>query len=152
MKKSIVILLVFVSIFAFVACQGKKQKSSTIDNKAVEEKKPFENLVKDEIQEVKVYVSPSNVQHTLSEDEITEFVSILNEIIIYEQIPSEDLSGGVVRYTIKKSDGSTLKIEGMGTYFTIDEVWYRAEYETSEALTQFGQNVTDTEFSNKNKK
>lgn len=135
----------------FTACQNEKNlQPSDTDENITNNKKPFENLAKDDIEEITVFVSPPGDEILLTEDEIIELIPILKDIIIYEKVsPKEDLSGGLVRCTITMSDGSILKVDDISPYIVIDEVWYKAKYEPIEAFNQFGQNVVNTVFSNK---
>lgn len=144
MKKFIIPFLLLL-IFSLTACQDTtNQQSLTTEDTITEGNMPFENLVRDDVQEVKMFTEPLQTEVSLSEDQIIQLIEILNKVIIYEQISSQTLVGQMIQYQIVKTDGSTLTLKAITPYIIMDDVWYKAEYEPCEELNQLANKVLKT--------
>jgi len=153
-KFTVVLFILLILVVSIVtACQSEKQQNSvgiedanieeiiTEDNKPEGGQKPFEDVTKEDIQEVKIHVVPPDVEKNLSEEEIGQLVALLNEVVIYEEVDPESLVGQTVQFDIIKTDGSKFIIQDLGLYFVIDKVYYKTLYEPIEALNEFANKV-----------
>lgn len=143
MKRTSMIFLLIVLVT--VGCQTKgneqapEEKNESLENQEESMKngeKPFEDLAAEDIKEVKMSTSTEEV--TFTEQEIEEFVKLLNQIVIYEEIEPEPISGGGAIFEIKYLDGRILRFDNNGNvYIGINEVWYDIEKEPIYELSEF---------------
>ncbi len=98
---------------------------------------PFAQLEESQIQSVHVRMIPPSVQYELSEDEITEFCTRLQDVVTYRTFSPEPMVGQFVEFTILLQDGTTCTVQPFGKLITIDGVSYKAAYSPSEALNAF---------------
>lgn len=141
MKKLIIPFFLLLT-FGLSACQGtENQKPFTVEESVMEVNMPFEDLVCNDVQEVKMFMEPLQTEVLLSDEQRNQLIGILNEVIIYEQISSQTLVGQMVQYQITKSDGNTFSLKTINPYIIIDDIWYKAKYEPCEELNQFANEI-----------
>ena len=98
---------------------------------------PFAQLDGSQIQSVHVRLIPPSVQYELSEDQIDEFCTQLQDVAIYRTFSPEPMAGQFVEFTILLQSGTTYTVQPFGELITIDGVSYKAAYPPSEALNAF---------------
>lgn len=127
------ILLIFLSACKNDASQNLQNKEDSDVNKKI-----FENIVVEDIREIKLFIEAPGFEKILSNEEIKELISIFDKMIIYEPIiVDESLSGQMVQIKITKSDDSIVILKSITPYFIINDIWYSAKYESCEELNQF---------------
>ena len=113
--------------------------------------RPFETIGVNEIEEIKVYAIPPDEEVVLSEAEIDRVVPLLQNLKIskpgYMLFPPMGWGGQTVRFTVQKTDGSTIVISNFGNVLiTIDSINYQADYESAHAISIFANKVLETGF------
>ena len=99
--------------------------------------KPFENLVSDDVVSISIFEASLESDITLSEDDTLQMVSLLNELVTYQEAEEEERIGQMVQVKISKSDGSLVVVKCFSPYLIIDDVWYEAEYQPMENIDKF---------------
>lgn len=135
MKKKIIIISSIVVTVLVVAC-------SLLFIFKPWGKKPFKNIKTEDIKSVSVELLPPNVTEELSNEEIIEFVEILNTVVIYNEDNSyTEYNGQAVIFTITKTDGSTVTVNAYNPFIVIDGVGYKCLYEPTEELSNFADSL-----------
>lgn len=99
---------------------------------------PLAGLRADEIQWVKVELSPPGTTHYLTQEEIAQLAPLLNRVVTHRRDDSwRDYNGQAVVFTIRKTDDSLLTVMPYNPFIVIDGVGYRTEYTPCEALSHF---------------
>ena len=110
-------------------------------------RKPFKNLNADDIQSISIHLWPPNESMDLTEAEIEELVTLLQQVKIYNPSWLHLASGGQSNImTITYQDGSVQEVNQFGSTLIIDGQGYRAEYEPNEAINQFANKLFNTGF------
>lgn len=110
-------------------------------------RKPFKNLNADDIQSISIHLWPPNESMDLTEAEIEELVTLLQQVKIYNPSWLHLASGGQSNImTITYQDGSVQEVNQFGSTLIIDGQGYRAEYEPNEAISQFANKLFNTGF------
>lgn len=104
---------------------------------------PCSSLKMEEIKEIRVCCIPPEQTVTLSQEELTKALDLLQDMQAYHRVYiSKSLIGQVVKFTIMKSDGTEIEIAIAGNMtISINGASYRAQYTTTEALTSFANDV-----------
>lgn len=112
--------------------------------------KPFETINADDIEEIMVYAFPQGKEIVLSEAEVECIVPLLQNLKISKpgyKIFSMGMGGQTIKFTVQKTDGSTIEISNFGNVLiTIDSKSYQADYESAEAINAFANKVLGTGF------
>ena len=110
--------------------------------------RPFETIIVDDIQEVKVYAIFPDEEVVLSEAELERVVPLLQNLKISKPgYKVFALGGQTVRITVQKTDGSIIEISNVGNVqIIINGRSYRADYESAEAINNFANKVLKTGF------
>lgn len=99
---------------------------------------PLAGLTADEIQSVKVELSPPGTAHYLTQEEIAQLVPLLNRVVTHRRDDSwRDYNGQAVVFTIRKTDDSLLTVMPFNPFIVIDGAGYQAEHTPCEALSRF---------------
>lgn len=110
-------------------------------------RKPFKDLHTEDIKSVSIHLWPPNETRELSQGEIEELVTLLQQVKIYNPSWLHLASGGQSNImTITYQDGSVQEVNQFGSTLIIDGQGYRAEYEPNEAITQFANKLFNTGF------
>ncbi|MPW26174.1 hypothetical protein GC105_10270 [Alkalibaculum sp. M08DMB] len=135
MKKFAVFIILVITIFILTACKD----DLSLNNNGM----PFHDFKDDDIKGVKLFVVPPEVEVSLSKEQKTQLVDILNNIVIDKKVSFKEdkYVGQLVHIQIVKSDDSVLIIKAFGSYLFIDDVWYDAQYEHCEELNQFSNEI-----------
>lgn len=104
-------------------------------------RKPFKDLSAEDISSVSLELMPPGRTFDLTTDQITDLADGLQDIIIYKEEPLEPLAGQAVIFNITYTDGTTVKVEPMGSLMQIDGVRYQTKYEPSEELNRFANGI-----------
>ncbi len=106
--------------------------------KELTESKPFGNLSSSDITNVTVKLSPPDVEYDLNMEEVKDLVPILRSVVTYKKDNSySEYAGQMVTFNITKENGETLKIQVYSPFIIINDVGYKADYKTCEALNSF---------------
>ena len=113
--------------------------------------RPFESMNVNEIEEIKVYAIHPDKEVVLNEAELESAVPLLQNLKIskpgYMLFPPMGWGGQTVRFTVQKTDGSTIVISNFGNVLiTIDSINYQADYESAHAISIFANKVLETGF------
>jgi len=110
--------------------------------------KPFDTMSANEIAQVTVYAIPPDEEATLTEAEIASFIPLLQNLkVANPKASTAGLGGQTVKFTVLKTDGSTIEISNIGNVkIIIDGKNYKADYESAEALNNFANKVLETGF------
>ena len=101
-------------------------------------KAPYKNLKAANIVSAAVYLSPPNKTVQITDAEIEELVSYLNEIVIYnEDNAYTDYCGQTVMFTLTMADGSQEKITAFNPFVIINGIGYKTKYEPCEQLSRY---------------
>ena len=110
-------------------------------------RKPFKDLHTEDIKSVSIHLWPPNETRELSQGEIEELVTLLQQVKIYNPSWLHLASGGQSNImTITYQDGSVQEVNQFGSSLIIDGQGYRAEYEPNEAISQFANKLFNTGF------
>ena len=110
-------------------------------------RKPFKDLHTEDIKSVSIHLWPPNETRELSQGEIEELVTLLQQVKIYNPSWLHLASGGQSNImTITYQDGSVQEVNQFGSTLIIDGQGYRAEYEPNEAINQFANKLFNTGF------
>ena len=110
-------------------------------------RKPFKDLHTEVIKSVSIHLWPPNETRVLSQGEIEELVTLLQQVKIYNPSWLHLASGGQSNImTITYQDGSVQEVNQFGSTLIIDGQGYRAEYEPNEAISQFANKLFNTGF------
>lgn len=104
-------------------------------------RQPFKALSAADISSVSLELIPPGKTFDLTPGQITDLATRLQSAVIYNQEPLEPLAGQAVIFTITNTDGTTVKIEPMGSLMQIDGVRYKTKYEPSEELNRFANEI-----------
>ena len=100
-------------------------------------KAPYKNLKAANIVSAAVYLSPPNKTVQITDAEIEELVSYLNEIVIYnEDNAYTHYCGQTVMFTLTMADGSQEKITAFNPFVIINGIGYKTKYEPCEQLSR----------------
>lgn len=104
---------------------------------------PCSSLKMEEIKEISVFCIPPEQTVTLSQEELTKALDLLQDMQAYHRVYiSKSLVGQAVKFTIIKSDGTETEIVIVGNMtISINGASYRAQYTTTEALTSFANSI-----------
>ena len=112
--------------------------------------RPFETIRADDIEEIMVYAFPQGKEIVLSEAEVERVVPLLQNLKISKpgyKIFALGMGGQTVRFTVQKTNGSTVEISNFGNVLiTIDNKSYQADYESAEAINAFANEALGTGF------
>lgn len=110
-------------------------------------RKPFKDLHTEDIKSVSIHLWPPNETRELSQGEIEELVTLLQQVKIYNPSWLHLASGGQSNImTITYQDGSVQEVNQFGSTLIIDGQGYRAEYDPNEAINQFANKLFNTGF------
>ena len=110
-------------------------------------RKPFKDQHTEDINSVSIHLWPPNETRELSQGEIEELVTLLQQVKIYNPSWLHLASGGQSNImTITYQDGSVQEVNQFGSTLIIDGQGYRAEYEPNEAISQFANKLFNTGF------
>lgn len=136
LKKTCVLLLLICLTITFTACgvnrsDDKKESIPLKSTKRDVENKGLYDYIKkiansSEIKKMNIQVSPQNMSHTLSEEEISNILRYFKRITIEEQTEKEDLVGQVIFIEILASNGKTVKVSLLDPYVVINNKWFTA--------------------------
>lgn len=122
-----VMMIVFVLSFAGCAEQGQK---------------PYKDLKNFDIVSATVTLSPPN--KTIQINDIEKLVSLLNDIVVYEEDNSYgEYMGQGVLFTITMLDGSKQELQADNTFFVINGTGYKTKYRPCEKLTDYANELLD---------
>ena len=108
-------------------------------------RKPFKDQHTEDIKSVSIHLWPPNETRELSQGEIEELVTLLQQVKIYNPSWLHLASGGQSNImTITYQDGSVQEVNQFGSTLIIDGQGYRAEYEPNEAISQFANKLFNT--------
>lgn len=123
MKKVISLVLVLIFIFSFSGCSEQSEK-------------PYKDLVASDVASATVTLSPPN--KTVQIDDIEKLVSLLRDVVIYEEDNSYgEYYGQGVLFTLTMTDGSTQEARPFGDFFVINGTGYKTKYKPSENLNNY---------------
>lgn len=110
-------------------------------------RKLFKDLHTEDIKSVSIHLWPPNETRELSQGEIEELVTLLQQVKIYNPSWLHLASGGQSNImTITYQDGSVQEVNQFGSRLIIDGQGYRAEYDPNEAINQFANKLFNTGF------
>lgn len=110
-------------------------------------RKLFKDLHTEDIKSVSIHLWPPNETRELSQGEIEELVTLLQQVKIYNPSWLHLASGGQSNImTITYQDGSVQEVNQFGSTLIIDGQGYRAEYDPNEAINQFANKLFNTGF------
>ena len=110
-------------------------------------RKLFKDLHTEDIKSVSIHLWPPNETRELSQGEIEELVTLLQQVKIYNPSWLHLASGGQSNImTITYQDGSVKEVNEFGSILIIDGMGYRAEYEPNEAINQFANKLFNIGF------
>lgn len=110
-------------------------------------RKPFKDLQAEDIKSVSIHLWPPNETRELSQGEIEELVTLLQQVKIYNPSWLHRASGGQSNImTITYQDGSVKEVNELGSTLIINGQGYRAEYGPNEAINQFANKLFNTGF------
>ena len=110
-------------------------------------RKPFKDQHTEDIKSVSIHLWPPNETRELSQGEIEELVTLLQQVKIYNPSWLHLASGGQSNImTITYQDGSVQEVNQFGSTLIIDGQGYRAEYDPNEAINQFANKLFNTGF------
>ena len=105
-------------------------------------KAPYKNLKAANIVSAAVYLSPPNKTVQITDAEIEELVSYLNEIVIYnEDNAYTHYCGQAVMFTLTMADGSQEEITAYNPFVIINGIGYKTKYEPCEQLSRYANNL-----------
>lgn len=105
-----------------------------LENKA----KILESIDTDIVKEVTVTLMPPNTTVKLKKDEIKELIKILKEIVLNERDDSyTELTGQLVDIIVIRIDGTEINIKELTPFIIINDMGYKAEYDSCEELNVF---------------
>ncbi len=123
MKKVISLVLVLLFVFSFSGCSEQS-------------KTPYKDLRASNVASATVTLSPPN--KTIQIDDIEKLVSLLRDIVIYEEDNSYgEYYGQGVLFTLTMTDGSTQEARPFGDFFVINGTGYKTKYKPSENLNNY---------------
>ncbi len=123
MKKVISLVLVLIFMFSFSGCGQQSEK-------------PYKDLVASDVASATVTLSPPN--KTVQIDDIEKLVSLLRDVVIYEEDNSYgEYYGQGVLFTLTMTDGSTQEARPFGDFFVINGTGYKTKYKPSENLNNY---------------
>lgn len=104
---------------------------------------PFADLDASDLQYATLYLSPPEESLGLNQQmELEELAPYLRELTIYERDDSYvDYCGQTVRYHLGMADGSEHWVTAFAPFLVIDDVGYRTDYESCEALCQYSNDI-----------
>ena len=105
-------------------------------------KAPYKNLKAANIVSAAVYLSPPNKTVQITDAEIEELVSYLNEIVIYnEDNAYTHYCGQAVMFTLTMADGSQEKITACNPFVIINGIGYQTKYESCKQVSRYANNL-----------
>ena len=108
-------------------------------------KAPYKNLKAANIVSAAVYLSPPNKTVQITDAEIEELVSYLNEIVIYnEDNAYTHYCGQAVMFTLTMADGSQEEITAYNPFVIINGIGYKTKYEPCEQLSRYANKLLNT--------
>lgn len=129
MKKIISLFLTFLIILSFAGCAQNGEK-------------PYKDLTASDIASATVQLSPPN--KTIQVDDIEKLVSILRDIVIYEEDNSYgEYMGQGVLFTLTLTDGTTQEVLAYNPFFVINGTGYKTKYEPCEKLNNYANELLD---------
>lgn len=138
MKKTLVLILNIVLCITLIGCKDSKNESlQQKEREDIANSIPFEALSRDDIEKISVSINSQEMNATLSDDEIVQFIEIVNQLEIYEKVEPQTLVGQMIHFDIEKVDESTIELGIITPYVIIDDIWYEGENEICDRLNQF---------------
>ena len=129
MKKTVSLFLVLIFMFSFVGCAEQGER-------------PYKDLKASDVASVSVTLSPPN--KTIQIDDIEKMVSLLRDIVIYEEDNSySEYMGQGVLFTITMLDGSKQELQAYNPFFVINGTGYKTKYKPCEKLTNYANELLD---------
>lgn len=151
MKKSFIILLVICLTILSSACKNTNEQVETKEqltpepsvtqDTLPEKSKPFENLISDDVTEIKIMESSLKSEITLSEDDSLHMIELINKLVITRKAEEEVRLGQMVQIILEKADNTSVTLKCFSPYLIIDDVWCEAEYEPLENVDQFANEI-----------
>lgn len=108
--------------------------------------KPFADLEASDLEYATLYLAPPGESLGFNfQGELEELVSYFRELTIYERDDSYvDYCGQTVRYYLGMADGSQHQVTVFQPFLIIDDVGYRTDYASCEALSQYSNEIMNT--------
>lgn len=95
-----------------------------------------------DIGEVALSAHPPGITIQLYDERITEMLTLLKNVSLYEEDNSYSEYGGRwVNFEIKLNTGKEISLATLGSFFVIDRVGYKADYDACQALNMFADSV-----------
>lgn len=129
MKK---IISLFLTLFIMLSLVGCAQNGE----------KPYKDLTSSDIISATVTLSPPNT--TIKIEDVEKLVSLLRNIVIYEEDNSYgEYMGQGVLFTLTLTDGTTQEVLAYNPFFVINGKGYKTEYEPCEKLNNYANELLD---------
>lgn len=129
MRKVISLVLALIFMLSLIGCAEQSEK-------------PYNDLKASDVASATVTLSPPN--KTIQIDDIERLVSLLNNIVIYEEDNSYgEYYGQGILFTLKKIDGSKEELQAYNSFFVINGTGYKTKYKPCESLSNFANELLD---------
>lgn len=136
------LLFLLCCILALTSCNNiNTQEQTKIADTSTEERMPFINLTRDDVDGIKIFEASLESEIALSEDETINMVDLLNNVVIYEEVVEEERAGQMIHIKINKIDGTSIIVKEFNPYIIIDDVWYKAKYEPCEEINKYANEI-----------
>lgn len=99
--------------------------------------KPFENFISvDEVATASVYYNSIDKKVDMDNIQLNGLIDIFNDMIIYEESPTNTMNSDMIMFNIEKNDGTIYEIKAMGNIFliSINDVLY--QYIIDESISE----------------
>ncbi|WP_245281056.1 hypothetical protein [Desulfitobacterium hafniense] len=88
--------------------------------------------------------SPDKTLEIKDEFQLSYLVDALNSVVIYKKVSREgEVSRLLVQFTLKLTDGNTVKVEPAGAHIIINDIEYKSKPESSLELFTLGTRLVD---------
>lgn len=105
--------------------------------------KPFEDLDASRIASATVRLEPPD--KTIQIADVDELAGYLRDVVIYDRDNSyREYCGQAVTFTLTMTDGTQTEITEYNPFLVIDGVGYRTKYEPCEALSQYANQLLES--------
>lgn len=102
--------------------------------------KPLADLTADSISSIEINAyPPDDIKVINNREEIQRITSVMQEIVTYEQVESNDYMGQMVVYTLIMTDGTTQDIAVITPLVRIEGQYYKTKYAPAEELNHIYQ-------------
>lgn len=101
---------------------------------------PLADLTADSINSIEINAyPPDDIKVINDREEIERIVSVMQEIVTYKQVKSNDFTGQMVVYTLMMTDGTTQDIAVITPLVRIEGQYYKTKYAPAEELNRIYQ-------------